>query len=272
MAGFLDELKTDLRSRIPVLLWLIVSVALAISGPFGSYGEMPLIQRLAFWAPVMGVGVGLSTVIRAWVYGALGLRDTLAGSLLTTVLICLLLCPPLWLLVQVTFRGTGPDMPGVGEIVLLIASVSLGVCALRQSAKAEGGLAFADPPAPADPAPPPPEPEPLSRLVRRLEPGVQGALWSISVRDHYVDARTSAGQASLLMRLSDAMAEAEPVEGIQVHRSHWVAWAAVAAAEREGARLFLRLQDGARIPVSRAHRPRVEARLAGGEAVVSDAA
>lgn len=101
---------------------------------------------------------------------------------------------------------------------------------------------------------------------------MQGALWAISVRDHYVDVRTSTGQASLLMRLSDAMAEAEPVEGIQVHRSHWVAWAAVAAAEREGARLFLRLQDGARIPVSRAHRPRVEARLAGGEAVVSDAA
>ncbi len=47
------------------------------------------------------------------------------------------------------------------------------------------------------------------RLFQRIAPEAHGDLISISVRDHYVDVVTSAGQASLLMRLSDAMAEAD---------------------------------------------------------------
>jgi DNA-binding LytR/AlgR family response regulator len=82
----------------------------------------------------------------------------------------------------------------------------------------------------------------------------------VSVRDHYVDVLTDKGKASLLMRFSDAIAETSPEPGARVHRSYWVAWAAVAATERSGATLRLRLTDGTLVPVSRAQRATVEAR------------
>lgn len=98
------------------------------------------------------------------------------------------------------------------------------------------------------------------RLLQRIDAALHGPLFSISVRDHYVDVRTGAGQASLLMRFSDAVAETEGVEGAQVHRSHWVAWEAVEAVERQGGNLCLRMADGAAIPVSRNHREKLEER------------
>jgi len=101
---------------------------------------------------------------------------------------------------------------------------------------------------------------PACRLMLRIDPALRGPLISISVRDHYVDVRTRSGQASLLMRLSDAISETEGVDGAQVHRSHWIAWDAVEGVEREGGNLVLRMAQGARIPVSRLHRAKVEQR------------
>ena len=96
--------------------------------------------------------------------------------------------------------------------------------------------------------------------MQRIDPHLRGKLLAISVQDHYVDVYTSAGKARVLLRLSDAIAEADPVEGTQVHRSHWVAWQAVEAVEREGLKMFLRLTDGLRVPVSKNHRDKVEER------------
>ena len=104
-----------------------------------------------------------------------------------------------------------------------------------------------------------PEPAPEPRLVQRLDPGLRGPILSISVRDHYVDVMTGHGTASLLMRFGDAIAEAG-VAGAQVHRSHWVAWDAIDTVEREGAKLFLRLKPGMRVPVSKNHRDKLELR------------
>ncbi|GAB1478292.1 LytTR family DNA-binding domain-containing protein [Paracoccaceae bacterium] len=252
MTGFVNELKADFRSRIPVVIWLVVTLAIAVTGPFGSYGQMSLLARLAFWAPVMAVGIAVASMIRAFVSGPLGMREHLSGSLLAAGLICVAVCPPLYLLVRLFFEPAQSGIPGFGELVLLVGSVSLGVCAVRHSVKAEGQT--------RTPEEPVPEPA-LSRLMRRLEPELRGELWSLSVRDHYVEVATSAGSASLLMRLSDAIHEAEPVEGEQVHRSHWVAWEAVAGVDREEGKMHLILRNGQKIPVSRANRPKVDARF-----------
>jgi DNA-binding LytR/AlgR family response regulator len=55
------------------------------------------------------------------------------------------------------------------------------------------------------------------------------------------------------MRLSDAIAELEGIEGAQVHRSWWVAREAIAQAVRGDGRATLTLQDGAEVPVSRTY-------------------
>jgi DNA-binding LytR/AlgR family response regulator len=82
-------------------------------------------------------------------------------------------------------------------------------------------------------------------------------LVALSVRDHYVEVQTMAGRGTLLMRFGDAVAEVAPVEGAQVHRSHWVAWDRVARVVREDGRLMLEMAEGPPIPVSRNNRDRL---------------
>jgi len=106
----------------------------------------------------------------------------------------------------------------------------------------------------------PADPPPGYRLLQRLVPELRGDLVLISVRDHYVDVRTTRGQASLLLRFSDAMAEAGDVDGTQVHRSHWVAWDAVEGVNRAGGKVYLSLRNGGPVPVSRNHRAKLQDR------------
>jgi DNA-binding LytR/AlgR family response regulator len=55
------------------------------------------------------------------------------------------------------------------------------------------------------------------------------------------------------MRLSDAVAELDGIEGAQVHRSWWVARDAIADAKRGDGRATLTLKDGSEVPVSRTY-------------------
>lgn len=99
---------------------------------------------------------------------------------------------------------------------------------------------------PATTAKPPP-------LLDRLPLDKRGALYALTVEDHYTRVRTAKGDHLVLMRLSDAMREVGDTEGAQVHRSHWVAWSAVTAAQRASDRAILTLADSTEIPVSRAN-------------------
>ncbi|MGQ0611211.1 MAG: LytTR family DNA-binding domain-containing protein [Paracoccaceae bacterium] len=88
---------------------------------------------------------------------------------------------------------------------------------------------------------------------------LRGDLICLSVKDHYVSVSTTAGMHDLLMRLSDAIAEVDPVEGMQVHRSHWVAMGQVTGGRRTADQAVLQMSNGTQIPVSRANLKAVEA-------------
>ena len=96
---------------------------------------------------------------------------------------------------------------------------------------------------PAAPAPPP--------LLRRVSPENRGALLHLAMQDHYVEIATARGRELVLMRFADALAELGDTPGLRVHRSHWVADAAVEALARDGNRPTVVLKSGARVPVSR---------------------
>ena len=61
------------------------------------------------------------------------------------------------------------------------------------------------------------------------------------MEDHYVRAHTMLGSDLVLLRLRDAIAELDGIEGAQVHRSWWVARDVVEGVEREGRKLRLLL-------------------------------
>jgi DNA-binding LytR/AlgR family response regulator len=72
------------------------------------------------------------------------------------------------------------------------------------------------------------------------------------MEDHYVRIRTEHGSRLEMGPLARVTAMLSGVEGLQTHRSWWVARRAITGVERDGRNLRLRLVDGETAPVSRA--------------------
>lgn len=99
---------------------------------------------------------------------------------------------------------------------------------------------------------------PTVKFLERLPPRLRGAdVWAVEAQDHYLRLHTSKGQDLILLRLADAIAELQGIEGAQVHRSWWVARQGIAAARRSDGRATLTLKDGAAVPVSRTYAGRL---------------
>ena len=78
-------------------------------------------------------------------------------------------------------------------------------------------------------------------------------IYAVESEDHYLRVHTSAGQELILMRLADAVRELAGVEGMQTHRSWWVAKQGLADVVKGDGRLTLKLKSGAEAPVSRTY-------------------
>ncbi|MCL6282434.1 LytTR family transcriptional regulator [Ruegeria sp. 2012CJ41-6] len=99
------------------------------------------------------------------------------------------------------------------------------------------------------------EPDRAPAILDRLSFDKRGRLLALSAEDHYTNVRTSKGQELILIRFSDAVKEAAPVEGYRVHRSHWVSRSGIATVRHSKGRAIVTLTDGTEIPVSRSYLP-----------------
>lgn len=97
----------------------------------------------------------------------------------------------------------------------------------------------------------------------RLPDHIGTELIYLQMEDHYLRAVTEEGNALILMRFRDALNEIAGIDGIQVHRSWWVASAHIVKLSRKGRRLQLVMSDGARIPVSSSYRESIEQIITG---------
>lgn len=239
------EMQAVLRSP---LLWSALAaggLVLGLAGPFGTFETLPLPARLAYWSAI-AVATYLTGFLAVTVLNGLfagrprtALRDGAFG-----ILAGLPVAAVVWLANQWIFPAGGIGFLTLLAYVTVVTAVASAVVtgfALRLEAT-EGGA-----PAPAE-RPPVPERPPL---LDRLPINLRGRLYRLSMQDHYVEVVTDKGAHLVLMRLSDAIAETAGVDGLQIHRSHWVAREAVRDCIRRGDRLVLRLSDGMELPVSR---------------------
>jgi len=229
--------------RSTVLPGVIVGAFLGFVGAFGT-GDMPLAQRIPFmiaisWvATLMGVAAFRIAGMAAWANGAYWRLGLAAG---------ILMFAPMGLVVWASVRMVAPatHTPGVAAIpgYLLVSLVtSLFFCLLVAWMRRDAGK----PAVPGVAAPP--------KFLERLPLKLRGAeVWAVEAEDHYLRLHTSKGQDLILLRLADAVAELEGVEGMQVHRSWWVARDAITGARRGDGRATLTLKDGAEVPVSRTY-------------------
>lgn len=227
-----------------------VGVTLGLLGPFGSYA-MPLPARLAYWVLLT---VGGYAIYRPVMWLAEHLAQSLnlphpalwaAGCLLATVPMSVLV----WLANGIghTLRPMSFETAAYHYAnVLVIAAVVTTIYWLTH--RRTEGLA----PVPRKPPPTPAgEAVPPVRFFERLPPGAGRELLALEMQDHYVTAHLRAGSHLILMRMRDAIDELTGLDGAQVHRSWWVARAAVQGVGRDGRNVKLMLPRGLEAPVAR---------------------
>lgn len=242
-------LRATLRhlSAPPVLAGQAAAVAvLTIATPFDT-GVAPTASRALYWALVVGLTYATGALVTALCSAAVEAR--FPGRLRPQLVLGVLIGVPAWVVVTgLTTLYFYPDFPeGPGELAgILATSIAVGflVSLLRRATLGRMDLR--------------PEPPPI--LARAGAPA-EAALLALSSEDHYVRILHSAGEARLLMNLRDAIAGTGAVPGTQVHRSHWVAHAAVLSWAPQGPGAVLTLWSGVTIPVSRG---RMEAARAAG--------
>ncbi|GGH53808.1 hypothetical protein GVY41_09715 [Frigidibacter albus] len=247
----LESWKRVVSAPAAIVTWIVLSILTTLAGPFGSYEVFPLALRAIYWPTLIGLGLLIGSAVRVLIEERICSRSIWPASFVIAAINVVLFTPPLTLITH-WLGGSASPVPNVWEFALFVFVGSVGVGAVRN--------VMADPP--AETPPPAPE-EALPKLIARLPDQQQAPLVRLSVRDHYVVIHTSQGTDTLLMRFADAMAETDPVEGLQVHRSHWVAAAEVAEPVRRGGRTLLVMKDGSEVPVSRGFQAAVSERWPG---------
>lgn len=217
-----------------------IGLMLSVSGAFGSQ-DTPFVQRTAAFVAIAAMLGLLGYVVSYWLdllslfEGRRGWRVAAVAaifSVLTTGLS--------WAMGSL-FGGAPKPLSSLPTTFLISTVISVTVTVLGHL------LVRNPPPSAAEGAAP-------VKFLERLPLKLRGArLWAVEAQDHYLRLHTSLGQDLILMRLADAIAELEGIEGARVHRSWWVAREALADAERGDGRATLTLKDGVRIPVSRTY-------------------
>jgi hypothetical protein len=249
--------------RIAIDLFLMVAIGtiLGLLGPFGS-AAMPSAARLFFWVAFVLAGYAIFRPVSAVAQWAED--ETRMPLWLTVVLATVVASLPLTALVAFALGELRPPESWFGSRFPIlygqVATVGIAIHLLMLTVFRRAKPAEATPAAAAAATPsamPFPGPSPF---LRRLPPSLGGDLLLLEMQDHYVRAETALGSTLLLMRFRDAVDELGDA-GLQVHRSWWAAFEAMAAIEQEGRSARLRLHGGASVPVSRAYLPAVREAL-----------
>lgn len=239
------------------LLWALLTVFAAATGPFGTFEGLGLGGRSAYWAVIVGVSIGLTRVQLHLLRGApqiLRFASQLPYGLALAALAhgMNLMIFPQW--------GGWADFGFLALVTLSVVLMIEAAVFLGRRHLAANTLRGAAPDTkhhlPETGAQAPPNPEVL--FQRRLPLDKRGALIRLEAQDHYLLVVTDKGRETLLMRLGDAASELADV-GLRVHRSHWVSRAQVRGHIRQKGRDVLKMSDGEPVPVSRSYKAAAQA-------------
>ena len=241
---------------------LAVSAILGVTGPFGTFEQLAVLPRFAYWLALalatFTSGYLTMRLTLAVVFGAAGSRPV--RSVVAGIVAGVPVTAVVALFNRALFGGPFPSAAAIGGLFINCALIAVAISflvAIGRNAQGAAGTqlestaaarpAVSAPPSTPSQAPPPARPP----LVDRLPHAARGKLLYLSMQDHYVEVHTDRGTSLVLMRLADAIREVGDTDGVQIHRSHWVALDAVACSRRKDGKPFLRLVDDALLPVSR---------------------
>ena len=243
--------------------WLGAATVLGLGAVFSFLGvydtdNLPFYQRYVFWTATMLTGALGTALTGPWVFDRL-----LPGRNPALQLACVaaIISFPVWLVIGVfeaSLTGSWPlnDVPLQYLRTFAVSMIVIGGSYI--AARALGLIGGLTPGAASEAAAPSPVPGFLELLPAKYR---GAALYAVSSEDHYLRVHTDRGEELILMRLSDAMRELEGADGLQTHRSWWVARDGVAEVARENGRQKIVLKSGVEAPVSRSFAAEVKAAI-----------
>jgi len=217
-------------------------------------GEIPFPERIVYWSALIALGSAAAMLINPLVFDR-----WMAGShpaLQIAAVSCVISIPITIGLVAIEYVSVGTlAEPGgwwvrFGYVLVISGLLTTGGWALdRLGEKSSPAATLAGNPA----APTMPSVIPVV-FADRLPAKFRAAeIHAVSAEDHYLRVHTSAGETLILMRLADAIRELAALEGLQTHRSWWVARQGLADVTKGDGKVRLKLRSGAEAPVSRAN-------------------
>jgi hypothetical protein len=218
----------------------VVGVFLGLIGPFGSYANNAVASRIlhfvvCFWVGTLILGVAH----RLAVAGArrVGLPVWLALVVAAVAGCGLLSVFVSWLAVSLWpfLAGQLSPLDWFLQCLLLSGPVLLFMLAREGLLRLPGKAAA-----------------PLAVIPAAPEAPLGAEVLCLQMEDHYVRIHTLSGSRLAPGPFERVIAAVGAVEGLRVHRSWWVARAAVEAVEADGRNLRLKLRNGVSAPVARA--------------------
>ena len=219
----------------------LAGLFMGLIGPFGSYG-VPSAVRLVCWTISFWAGaVIFSVVLRAAERWRLSVDCPAWFAWPAGVIVA---AAPLSAIAAALFTGLSPRRPDLGPLdwyvqtLVIAAPLSLGYLAFHLTGDRPPATPVMTAPAP-------------SAFLDRLPPRLGRDLLALQMEDHYVRAHTLRGSELVLTPMREAVTQLGGLEGRRVHRSWWVARAAVESVEADGRNMRLRLKGGLTAPVAR---------------------
>ncbi len=241
---------TDIKKRgRDFLVLLAIGVFLAFINPYGATQSASYPVALAYWTGMLVTGgIGAEICMAAYTY--FRPQGPMWGLLAVGAITSALAVTAFIIGIEILSSGPVPFAywPRIYGLVLVI-SVAVTIISFLV------GMAFdkdesAETERPTDPA---------QTFLQRLPVKFRTAtLHGISSEDHYLRVYTSLGEELILMRLADAVRELSGADGLQVHRSWWIAKAGATEEKRIEGRSILVLPSGIEVPVSRSYRAKAK--------------
>jgi len=251
MSREISRLASGILKKKKLIAWVAASLLLAIGAPF-STDYMSAATRAFYWPLMIGIAFVLGGYLRyLFSRSEQNSRRPMRWAVIG-VLFALIYTPLIWLVTDVILRLSDISLREMLSLYPDILAFSVTV------AMVEGYFSSAAKPASEPEAEPKEQSYSQPRLFERLEDSDGLQVVRLTVNDHYVVVTLDNGRSErILMRLRDAVAELDSLEGFYTHRSHWVNRAFITSSYRKGGRDFVTVSDGEDIPVSRTYRPQL---------------
>ena len=249
-----NDLPSTLRKLQPILdhsqliasYFLIVAICIIV-GPFSTYQNLSLFGRIPYWAGIIGFCYAIALGV-LYVGKRLGWRKdppTLLSHFAHSLIIAVFIAGFVYgvnLMVWGDIEALPNFLSYLGLTIPISIIISLVVYFLIPK---------------HNPTPPLKD----IAFLKRLPVHLGQDLYSLTVSDHYVEAVTAKGSHMLLMRFSDALNEVKDIEGVQLHRSHWISLDSVKKVDKRDGKLTIILKNDVKYPVSRSRMQAVKQAL-----------